>query len=71
MGLQLRIKFKSEKQSYKVMASSDRYMICVKPFNARNTFLYSIVDLKEQMRGPDNYLWAKHFYDNIYDCKKH
>jgi hypothetical protein len=49
-----RIKFKSEKKTYKIMACDSRYLICVKPFNLKNTFMYCYVDLAEQMRGPEN-----------------
>ena len=65
-----RIKFKKEQKSYKVVAQNERYLICVKPFNLRKTFLYTIVDKKEKMRGPDNMIFgAKHFYDTIEGAK--
>ena len=50
-----RIKFKEEKQSYKIMARDSRYLVCVKPFNAKKTYLYTIVDLDQKIRGADNY----------------
>lgn len=57
-----RIKFAEEKQSYKIIASNERYLICTKPFNARKTYLYTIVDLAEGRRGPDNMILGP-FYD--------
>jgi hypothetical protein len=51
-----RVKFKEEKQSYLVRACNEQYLVCTKPFNARKTYLYCIVDLVEGMRGPDNSL---------------
>ena len=39
-----RIKFKSEKQTYKIIAANERFVICTKPFNFRKTYMYSIKD---------------------------
>lgn len=50
-----RVKFAEEKISFKVMARNERFLICVKPFNARKTYFYAIVDLVEGIRGADNY----------------
>lgn len=49
-----RIKFECERLSYKVCACDDRYAVCIKPFNARKTTLYTIIDFKRDIRGPDN-----------------
>jgi hypothetical protein len=46
-----KIKFKNEKQRYTVQAKSERFIVCTKPFNARKTYLYTIVDLKRIVRG--------------------
>lgn len=46
-----KVKFESEKHRYTVQAKSDRYIICTKPFNARKTYLYTIVDLERLVRG--------------------
>lgn len=46
----LKIKFKGEKQRYTVQAAGKRYLVCTKPFNARKTVLYTIIDLKEEVR---------------------
>lgn len=53
-----RIRFAEEKQAYTVKARSDRYLICTKPFNARRTVLYCIVDFKRGERGPDNMVFG-------------
>lgn len=53
-----RIKFIEEKVSYKIIACNDRYAICTKPFNARKTWLYTIVDLVGKRRGPDNMIFG-------------
>lgn len=57
-----KIKFKSEKQRYTVMACDSRFLICVKPFNLKNTYLYTIVDFLDYRRGPENLLFG-HDYD--------
>jgi hypothetical protein len=46
-----KVKFKNEKQRYTVQAKSDRFIICTKPFNARKTYLYTIIDLERLVRG--------------------
>jgi hypothetical protein len=53
-----RVWFAEEKRPYKVRARNDRFLICTKPFNARNTVIYSIVDLTEKVRGPDNLIFC-------------
>lgn len=56
-----RIKFAEEKQSYKIIAANDRFLICTKPFNAIKSFLYTIVDLQDKRRGPDNMIFGPQF----------
>lgn len=65
-----KIKFKSEKKPYRVMACDNRYIVCVKPFNLKHTYLYTIVDLLENERGPENLLFG-HDYDlfEAEDCE--
>lgn len=46
-----KIKFQSEKQRYVVRAKSDRFIICTKPFNAKKTYLYTVIDLERLVRG--------------------
>jgi hypothetical protein len=52
-----RVRFSTEKQAYTVRAVSKdgRYVICTKPFNARRTVLYTVLDLELGVRGRDNY----------------
>jgi hypothetical protein len=65
----LKIWFKCEKRPYTIMACDERFIICSKPFNPKKTFLYVIVDLKEEIRGADNYR-CKFDYANIYECEE-
>jgi len=53
-----KIKFATEGQRYTVRARTDRYLVCTKPFNAQRTYLYTIVDLMDGIRGPDNFLFG-------------
>ena len=57
-----KIRFAEEKRPYVIQACSNRYLICTKPFNLKKTVLYTIVDLKEGIRGADNYWkWGGYF----------
>lgn len=49
-----KVKFTEERLSYTVRARGDRYLVCTKPFNARKTVLYTVVDLSEWVRGTEN-----------------
>lgn len=50
-----KVKFKTEKHRYTIRACDERFIIATKPFNARKTFIYTIVDLKKKHRSSDNY----------------
>jgi len=52
------IKFKKEKQKYTIQACNDRFLVCNKPFNAQKTTIYTIVDLEENIRGPENLVFG-------------
>lgn len=56
--LKTRIWFEGEKQGYTVRARSERYLVCTKPFNARRTVIYTIVDLEENVRGTENLIFG-------------
>ena len=56
-----KIKFKEEKQRYTIKACDDQYFICTKPFNAKKTVLYTIVDLKNNIRGTENLIFCAGF----------
>lgn len=53
-----KIKFKEERLLYTIRARNEDYLICTKPFNPRHTVLYCIVDLKKQIRGPENLVFG-------------
>lgn len=47
-----------EVKPYVVRCRDERFIICTKPFNLRHTVRYFIIDLKEQLRGPDNAIFC-------------
>lgn len=49
-----KVKFKPEKQRYTVRCASKRFAVCTKPFNARKTVLYCIIDQWTGLRGPED-----------------
>ncbi len=62
-----KIKFVGEKQRFTVQALNERFVICTKPFNLKKTVFYSIIDLKENVRGRDNLVFG--FWDG-YESKQ-
>ncbi len=64
-----KIRFSSEKKPYVVRACDERYVICTKPFNPKKTVLYTIIDLKEQIRGTENLIFCMGF-ESDEDCKE-
>lgn len=64
-----KIKFTGEAQAYTVRACSDRFWICTKPFNARRTVLYTIVDTERQVRGKENLIFGMGF-ETDEQCKQ-
>ena len=66
-----KIKFQSEKQRYTIQAKNDRYLICTKPFNARKTYLYTIIDLERLVRGALNLIFGTIYnLDNLVQAQK-
>ena len=59
----------TDKRPYTVRARDDRYIICTKPFYARRTVLYFIIDLVDKWRAPDNMIFCSG-YETDEDCKE-
>lgn len=57
----------TDKRPYTVKARDERYIICTKPFNARHTVLYFIIDLVDKWRAPDNMIFC-HGYETDEEC---
>ena len=53
-----KIKFLSEKQRYTVQASNRFYSVCTKPFNAKKTVIYTVIDWYNQIRGTENLVFG-------------
>jgi hypothetical protein len=53
-----RVYFQEEKKPYTVRVRSERFLVCTKPFNPQRTVLYTIIDLKENVRGPENLVFG-------------
>lgn len=50
--------FAGEKQGYTVKASNVAFAVLNKPFNARKTVLYCIIDWESGVRGPENLVFG-------------
>lgn len=53
-----KVKFHREKQRYTVMASNRFYSVCTKPFNAKKTVIYTVIDWYNQIRGTENLVFG-------------
>lgn len=53
-----RIWFDEERQPYKVRSRNARFVVCTKPYNPRRTVIYTVVDLDENVRGPENLVFG-------------
>lgn len=53
-----KLKMDGEKQRYTVQGMRGRYIIATKPFNARKTYLYTLIDMDEKIRGPINAIFG-------------
>ena len=63
-----KIWFHEEKRPYRVRARGNRYLVCTKPFNLKRTTLYCIVDLEEQIRGPEDLVFGLGA-ETVEDCQ--
>lgn len=64
-----KVKFSSERLRYTVRAANERFAICTKPFNARHTTLYTIIDFKRRVRGRENLIFGMGF-ETDEDCQR-
>lgn len=60
--------FEEEKQGYTVQASDELFAVCTKPFNAKKTVLYTIIDFKKEIRGTENLVFCMGFESKT-ECK--
>lgn len=59
----------TEKKPYTVKARDERYIICTKPYYAKKSVFYFIVDLVEKWRAPDNMLFCRG-YETDEQCQE-
>ena len=64
-----RVYIPTDKRPYTVKARDDRYIICTKPFAARHTVLYFIIDLVDKWRAPDNMIFCSG-YETDEQCQE-
>ncbi len=69
MNIGDRILFAEEKRPYRIKAMNDRFLVCTKPYNPKRTVLYTIVDLKENVRGTENTVFCMGF-ETDEDCNE-
>lgn len=53
-----KVKFLAEKTPYRIWAVGQRFIVCTRPFNPQRTVLYTIIDLKREVRGPENLIFG-------------
>jgi hypothetical protein len=53
--------FPGQKQGYTVRTRNGRYIICTKPFNPKKTVMYTIIDMKQQIRGTEDLIFCMGF----------
>jgi hypothetical protein len=53
--------FRGERRPYTVKACDERFIICTKPFNLKNTVIYTIVDLQKGIRGTEDLIFCMGF----------
>lgn len=50
--------FFEEKQGYTIRAKGGKYLVLTKPFNPRKTVIYTILDIENMERGPENLIFC-------------
>jgi len=53
-----KVKFLNEKGPYTVQASNMFFSVLTKPYNLKKTVFYTIVDWRNQVRGPENLVFG-------------
>lgn len=64
-----RVWFEEERNPYTVQARNERFIVCTKPFAARKTVMYCIVDLAANIRGTDGFVFSGG-YETREDCQQ-
>lgn len=64
-----RVWFAEERMPYTVQARDGRFIVCTKPFAARKTVIYTVLDLQRGVRGPDNLVFGMG-YETREECQE-
>ncbi len=64
-----RLRFTPRGMPFTVQARNRRFIIATRPFALKKTVLYTIVDLKERVRGPDNLVFG-FGYETQAECEE-
>lgn len=64
-----KIYFPTDKRPFRVRCRNERFIILTKPLNLYHTVLYTVVDLKNKWRGPDNMIFCNG-YETDEDCNE-
>lgn len=65
-----KVQFAEEKTKYTVRACNDRYLICTRSYNPKKTVIYCIVDLVDDIRSTNDYVFNPYDYVLDVDCEK-
>ncbi len=65
-----KVYFLSQKSPMTLKARNERYLILTEPFYRAKSVYYSIVDLKEQWKAPNNLLENKYDYEDQADIER-
>jgi hypothetical protein len=63
-----RIRFEGDRMPYTVQARDERFLICTRPFAPQRTVLYTVVDLEQGVRGPDDRIFGQG-YETRAECR--
>lgn len=65
-----KVYFLSQKSPMTLKTRNERYLILTEPFYRAKTVYYSIVDLKEQWKAPNNLLYNHYDYEDQKDIER-
>lgn len=64
-----RIRFAPRGMPFTVQARNRRFIVATRPFALKKTVLYTVIDLKEMVRGPDNLVFCMG-YETQAQCQR-
>lgn len=52
------VTFAEDKKPYRIRARSGRFIVCTRPYSKKKTVYYTVIDLVEGIRGPENLVFG-------------